>query len=137
VRGVNVVTAFRTSKRNGDQWLNSHWRHFNCLQKKILSQQEEDSSVVRRKRQPSQLRTDKAFIIDGNAMTKKKHEFHHSRQMLSHGYAVQNAVQWRIWIVPACITSLLLTFIITSSKVNQCDIIAELSQFVIKQGSFY
>ena len=61
VRGVN--------KRNGDQWLNSHWRHFNCLQKKILSQQEEDSSVVRRKRQPSQLRTDKAFIIDGNAIT--------------------------------------------------------------------
>jgi hypothetical protein len=53
------------NNRNGDQWLNSHWRHFNCLQKKILRQQEEDASVVRRKRQPSQLRTDKAFVIDG------------------------------------------------------------------------
>ena len=45
------------NNRNGDQWLNSHWRHFNCLQKKILRQQEEDASVVRRKRQPSQFTT--------------------------------------------------------------------------------
>ena len=54
------------NNRNGDQLLNSHWRHFNCLQKKILRQQEEDSSFVKKPRQPSQLRTDnKAFIIEG------------------------------------------------------------------------
>ena len=37
------------NNRNGDQWLNYHWRHFNCLQKKLIRQQEEDSSVVRSK----------------------------------------------------------------------------------------
>ena len=53
------------NNRNGDQWLNYHWRHFNCLQKKLIRQQEEDSSVVRKPRQPSHLKTDKSFIIDG------------------------------------------------------------------------
>ena len=53
------------NNKNGDQWLNYHWRHFNCLQKKLIRQQEEDSSVVRKPRQPSHLKTDKSFIIDG------------------------------------------------------------------------
>ena len=53
------------NNKNGDQWLNYHWRHFNCVQKKIIRQQEEESSIVRKPRQPSHLKTDKSFIIDG------------------------------------------------------------------------
>ena len=53
------------NNKNGDQWLNHHWRHFNCLQKKIIRQQEEDSSAARKTRQPSHLKSDKAFVNDG------------------------------------------------------------------------
>jgi hypothetical protein len=53
------------NNKNGDQWLNHHWRHFNCLQKKILRQQEEDPTVSSKPRPPSHLKTDKAFVLDG------------------------------------------------------------------------
>jgi len=38
---------------------------FQLSSKKIIRQQDEDSSAVRNTRQPSHLKTDKAFIIDG------------------------------------------------------------------------
>ena len=52
--------------RNGDQWLNFHWAHFNCIQKKIIRQQEEyDDYVFRTPAGSDSLKTDKSFVIDG------------------------------------------------------------------------
>ena len=52
--------------RNGDQWLNYHWAHFNCIQKTIIRQQEENDDFTLRKPAVSDaLKTDKHFVIDG------------------------------------------------------------------------
>ena len=52
--------------RNGDQWLNYHWAHFNCIQKKIIRQQEENDDFTLRKPAVSDaLKSDKHFVIDG------------------------------------------------------------------------
>ena len=52
--------------RNGDQWLNYHWAHFNCIQKKIIRQQEENDDYTLRKPAVSDaLKSDKHFVIDG------------------------------------------------------------------------
>ena len=122
----NIITAF---------YSHTNLYHFSFTSK-ILKLNGYDSVRSFSFLHPTQL-YESSFLIYRLLTMTKKHEFHHSRQKLSHGYAVQNVVHWRIWIVTTCIPSLLLTFIITLSKLNQFDITAELSQFVIKQGSFY
>ena len=51
--------------RNGDQWLNYHWAHFNCIQKKIIRQQEEnDDYTLRQPAVSDALKSDKHFVIE-------------------------------------------------------------------------
>jgi len=51
---------------NADQWLNYHWAHFNCVQKKLIRQQEDNDDIpVAKFRESTTSRSDTTFVIEG------------------------------------------------------------------------